>query len=66
MLAAALSALAAAETTLLYALVDLVRDLKGRPVLMELEAIEPDLFLGYDPGAAGQFVAAVASAARHD
>lgn len=63
-LAAAEAALAAAETPLLYARVDLVRDLKGRPVLMELELIEPDLFLGHDPAAQPNFVAAVRQAAR--
>ena len=62
-LAAAEAALAAAETPLLYARVDLVRDLGGRPVLMELEAIEPDLFLGYDPGAQPRFAEVVREAA---
>jgi glutathione synthase/RimK-type ligase-like ATP-grasp enzyme len=62
-LAAAEAALAAAETPLLYARIDLVRDLRGRPVLMELEAIEPDLFLEHDSGAPDRFVAAVAAAA---
>lgn len=63
-LAAAEAALAAADAPLLYARVDLVRDLKGRPVLMELEAIEPDLFLECDPGAQARFVEAVGRAAR--
>lgn len=63
-LAAAEAALAAAETPLLYTRVDLVRDLGGRPVLMELEAIEPDLFLGHDPGAQPRFAEAVRAAAR--
>jgi glutathione synthase/RimK-type ligase-like ATP-grasp enzyme len=63
-LAAAEAALAAAETPLLYARADLVRDLKGRPVLMELEAIEPDLFLGYHPTAQARFAEAVRAAAR--
>jgi glutathione synthase/RimK-type ligase-like ATP-grasp enzyme len=63
-LAAAEAALAAADAPLLYARVDLVRDLQGRPVLMELEAIEPDLFLEYDPGAQPRFVDAVRNAAR--
>ena len=62
--AAAEAALAAAETPLLYARVDLVRDLRGRPVLMELEAIEPDLFLGYDPAAQPRFADVVRAAAR--
>jgi hypothetical protein len=58
-LAAAEAALAAAGTPLLYARVDLVRDLAGRPVLMELEAIEPDLFLQYDPAAPARFAGAI-------
>lgn len=62
-LAAAGAALAAAGTPLLYARVDLVRDLGGKPVLMELEAIEPDLFLQYDDAAPARFAAAVAQAA---
>jgi glutathione synthase/RimK-type ligase-like ATP-grasp enzyme len=63
-LAAAEAALAAAGEPLLYARVDLVRDLKGRPVLMELEAVEPDLFLEYDRGAPARFAETVAIAAR--
>jgi glutathione synthase/RimK-type ligase-like ATP-grasp enzyme len=63
-LAAAEAALAAAGEPLLYARVDLVRDLKGRPVLMELEAVEPDLFLEYAPGAPARFAEAVGRAAR--
>lgn len=63
-LAAAEAALAAAGEPLLYARVDLVRDLGGRPVLMELEAVEPDLFLEYDPGAPTRFTEAVREAAR--
>lgn len=63
-LAAAEAALAAVGEPLLYARVDLVRDLDGRPVLMELEAVEPDLFLEYAPGAPSRFVEAVTAAAR--
>ena len=48
--------------TLLYARVDLVRDLERRPVLMELELVEPDLYLGYDPAAPAAFAAAVIGA----
>ena len=43
--------LAAVEEPLLYARVDLVRGLDGAPQLIELELIEPDLYLGYDEGA---------------
>lgn len=46
--------LAAADRPLAYARVDLIRDLDGALKLMELEAIEPDLYLQYaaDGGAA--------------
>jgi len=58
--AAAEAALAAIdEGRLLYARIDLVRDLEGRPVVMELELLEPDLYLGEDPGAQDRFVRAV-------
>ncbi len=63
-LAAAEAALAAAGEPLLYARVDLVRDAGGRPVLMELEAVEPDLFLEFAPHAPTRFAEAVAQAAR--
>ncbi len=49
--AAAEAALDAAGEDLLYARVDLVRDLAGRPVLMELELVEPDLYLQFSPAA---------------
>lgn len=46
--------LKAAGRALTYARVDLIRGLDGAPQLMELEVIEPDLFLGHahDEGAA--------------
>ncbi|WP_132093070.1 transporter [Caulobacter sp. BK020] len=46
--------LAAAGAPLTYARVDLIRGLDGTPQLMELEVIEPDLFLehAHDDGAA--------------
>ncbi|KAE8762518.1 ATP-grasp domain-containing protein [Georgenia thermotolerans] len=53
-LAVAARALAAGPGEVAYARVDLV-DLDGTPALMELELIEPDLFLAYAPGAAGRF-----------
>lgn len=37
--------------SLLYARVDMVRNAQGLPCLMELELIEPDLYLTYDPDA---------------
>jgi glutathione synthase/RimK-type ligase-like ATP-grasp enzyme len=44
----------------LYARVDLVRDDVGRPMLGELELIEPSLFLRQSPAALARFVAAIA------
>jgi hypothetical protein len=46
---------------LLYARIDLARDDAGRPRLMELELIEPSLFLVRSPAALARFVAAVKS-----
>jgi hypothetical protein len=57
-LAAAERILAAVEEHLLYARVDLVRGLSGAPELIELELIEPDLYLGYDPASGTGFAAA--------
>jgi hypothetical protein len=51
--------LAAVEEDLLYARVDLVRGLDGAPQLIELELIEPDLYLGYDSGGGAAFAAAL-------
>jgi hypothetical protein len=50
--------LAAVEEDLLYARVDLVRGLSGTPELIELELIEPDLYLGYDEGRGAAFAQA--------
>ena len=47
----------------LYARVDLV-DLAG-PVVMELELVEPELFLRRAPGSADRFAAAIAAAIPH-
>jgi hypothetical protein len=44
--------------TPLYARVDIAADADGRPVLMELEAIEPNLYLATAPGAAERFARA--------
>jgi len=44
---------------LLYARVDMVRDADGRFCLMELELIEPDLYLAYADGASQRFAHAV-------
>lgn len=45
---------------LLYARVDLARDDAGRPMVMELELVEPSLFFAHRPGSAARFVAALA------
>jgi glutathione synthase/RimK-type ligase-like ATP-grasp enzyme len=64
--AAAEAALRAAGEDLLYARVDLVRDLAGAPVLMEIELVEPDLYLEHAPGSEARFAAAVRRAASED
>ncbi|MFL6862357.1 MAG: RimK family alpha-L-glutamate ligase [Allosphingosinicella sp.] len=51
--------LAAAGGPLLYARIDLVRGPGGAPLLVELELIEPDLYLGYAPDRGAAFAAAV-------
>jgi hypothetical protein len=60
--AAAEAVLGAVDEPLLYARVDLVRDLEAEPALIELELIEPDLYLGYAADKGAAFVQAVASA----
>jgi glutathione synthase/RimK-type ligase-like ATP-grasp enzyme len=52
-------ALAAVGEDLLYARVDLVRGLNGTPAVIELELVEPDLYMRYDPKAPARFAAAV-------
>lgn len=59
---AAARILAAVDEPLLYARIDLVRGLDGQPRLIELELIEPDLYLGYDEGAGARFAAAARAA----
>jgi hypothetical protein len=54
-----LGAVRARFDTPLYARVDIAADGDGRPVLMELEAIEPCLYLDLVPGAAKRFARAV-------
>ena len=56
--------LGAVEEELLYARVDLVRGLGGEPELIELELIEPDLYLGYDAGGGAAWAEAVQAVAR--
>ena len=51
------------QPPLLYARVDLARDATGAPVLMELELIEPSLFLETSPDSADRYADAVLRAA---
>lgn len=44
---------------ILYGRVDMARDATNRPVVMELELVEPSLFFVKQPGAADRFVAAL-------
>lgn len=60
-LAAAAMALELIGRDLLYARVDLVRDEAGRYLLMELELIEPSLYLRTDSGAPARFARAIQS-----
>jgi hypothetical protein len=53
-----MAAVTARFATPLYARVDIAADADGRPVLMELEAIEPNLYLATAPGAAERFARA--------
>ena len=61
-LEAAERVLKAVGEPLLYARIDLVRGLDGRAELIEIEAIEPDLYLGYDPAGGAMFANAVVEA----
>ncbi len=58
-LALAEQTLAAIDTPLLYARIDVVPDSDGRWLLMEAELIEPDFYLDHDPGAGAGFAQAV-------
>lgn len=62
-LTAAGAILSEVEEELLYARVDLLRDRSGSPVLMELELVEPDLYLEHDPAGGAAFAEAIARAA---
>jgi hypothetical protein len=53
---------AALDETPVYARVDLIRHLDGTLRVMELEAIEPDLFFEHSPQAGARFAAAVKAA----
>ena len=52
------------EPRLLYARVDVARDARGELVLMELELVEPSLFLLQCPAALERFVAAIGERLR--
>ncbi len=58
---AALDALPLDRDDLLYARVDLVPGDDGRPLVLEVELVEPSLFLRFDAGAADRFARAIAS-----
>jgi glutathione synthase/RimK-type ligase-like ATP-grasp enzyme len=60
----AVRALAPFARELLYARVDMVRDAEGTLRLMELELIEPSLFLVHSTAALDRFVSALARRAR--
>lgn len=63
-LAVAQAALAAVPEPPFYARVDLVPDAGGRPLVMELELIEPDLYLDLAPDRGAGFAAALAERLR--
>jgi hypothetical protein len=62
--ALATAALAAAPQPLLYARVDMARDAHDAPMIMELELVEPSLFLAQSPAALARFADAIASRLR--
>jgi O-ureido-D-serine cyclo-ligase len=51
-----------AEANPLYARIDLIRDDRGAPVVLELELTEPSLFFVHAPDAAGRFADALLEA----
>lgn len=61
----AYAALRAIPGPLPYARVDLVPMPDGQPMVMELELIEPNLFLGWSEGAFSRFTDAITEFARH-
>jgi glutathione synthase/RimK-type ligase-like ATP-grasp enzyme len=63
-IAAADLVLSCIDEDLLYARIDLVRDVAGRPVLMEAELVEPELYLEHDGNAGAAFTEAVGRALR--
>lgn len=63
-LALARAVLLAVQASTLYARVDLLRDEAGAPCLLELELVEPSLFLHQAPQAVAQFAGAIADRVR--
>jgi glutathione synthase/RimK-type ligase-like ATP-grasp enzyme len=63
--ALATAVLARHEHELLYARVDLARDERGMPMVMEVELIEPSLFLRQSPAAVTRLVDALARRLAH-
>ncbi len=61
-LALAAQVFAAVGDPLLYARIDMVPDADDRWLLMEAELIEPDFYLGVDPGQGANFARALADA----
>lgn len=59
-----LAAVPGRPSRLLYARVDLAPGPDGRPLLMELELTEPQLFLGHAPGAADRLAEAITTRTR--
>jgi len=57
--AVAEAALAPIADQILYGRIDLARDDRGQPMVMELELIEPSLFFAHRPGSAARYVAAL-------
>lgn len=57
-------ALGHVEEPLLYARIDMARDDHGTPMLMELELVEPSLFLAQNPAALARFADAIVARAR--
>ncbi len=62
--ALATAALAPLRDELLYARIDMVRDAAGAPRVMELELVEPSLFLAERPAALARFASAIARRAK--
>lgn len=62
--ALARTVLAAVDMPTLYARVDLLRDDAGAPCLLELELVEPSLFLAQAPHATARLAAAIAERAQ--